>query len=219
MHDHTKRLAIGCYSVGLTKSRRRKAYQLLAGCVLPQKLHERVIMVCECSDLRADVRTAPGSWTCSKQPGTACRGSLGLRRRILPGPLSNGSWRTSGQRSSSLVDTGYQRFFLLLEVLIISVPQDMICSSPNFPRVLLYTSCSLSTVLGVMGVENLSFSHRLLNHMGLPLDFKERDFTQCSYMSLWELPIWVAWTSVDTWEAASVEDGHEWTLTGQRAGL
>ena len=53
----------------------------------------------------------------------------------------------------------------------------------------LSTSCSLSTVLGALGVDNLSFNHRSLNHKELPLDFKERDFTGCSYMNLWVLSI------------------------------
>lgn len=39
---------------------------------------------------------------------------------------------------------------------------------------LLYISCSLSTILGILGVDNLSFNVRSLNHKKLFLDFKEK---------------------------------------------
>lgn len=43
-----------------------------------------------------------------------------------------------------------------------------------FPEFLLHISCSLSTILGILGVDNLSFNVRSLNHKKLFLDFKEK---------------------------------------------
>lgn len=131
-------------------------------CVLPKKFHERATVVCNCSHLRVNFRTIP-----IPELVLNCCELLKLfnSQRAHPSNafLRYAQW-TDGQMNKIILLGLYwiPRILSTALILFYRVWYVLFFFFFFLPEFLLYMFCSLSTVRGILGINNLSFN--LMGH-------------------------------------------------------